>query len=279
MTGMSATIGKIEIVALTDTKAPFPLGAVFPRVDAARWAPWRERYPATFADAGTWTAQFGSFLLRAPGRTILVDTGVGPGPVAGLAAARGALPATLAQQGINPAEIDAVLLTHLHPDHVGWNLDAGGQPTFPRARYLVARADWLYFGRPEARAAAAYIDRTLTPLAEEGRLDLLVGETLIAEGVRALPTPGHTPGHTSVAIASAGEQACICGDVIVHPAQVTEPGWAFVADEDKEATATGRRAMLAWLEADSVMLAAGHFPAPGFGRVVRNGGVRRWEPW
>ncbi len=90
MADRKLTIGAVEIVALTDAEAPFPLAQVFPGVEAGRWAPYRERYPAFFADAGAWRSRFGSYLVRAPGRTILVDTGIGPGPVAGLGGACGA---------------------------------------------------------------------------------------------------------------------------------------------------------------------------------------------
>ncbi len=281
MADAKLTIGAVEIVALTDAEAPFPLAQVFPRVEAGRWAPYRERYPAFFADAGTWRSRFGSYLVRAPDRTILVDTGSGPGPVAGLGGACGALPAALATAGIDPAEVDTVVMTHLHVDHVGWNLTAEGRPFFPRARYVAGRADWESFGRPEARASAPYIDRALTPLADRGLLDLLPGEgeTALADTgeVRALPTPGHTPGHLSILIASGGRQAMIGGDVIVHPAQVSEPDWAFIADGDKEASADTRRTLLDRLEAEGIILAVEHFAAPGLGRIMRDGDGRRWE--
>ncbi len=282
MADRKLTIGAVEIVALTDAEAPFPLAQVFPGVEAARWAPYRERYPECFADAGIWRSHFGSYLVRAPGRTILVDTGIGPGPVAGLGGAGGALPAALRDRGIDPVAIDTVVMTHLHVDHVGWNLTAEGQPLFPGARYVAGRADWDLFGRPEARASAPYIDRTLTPLADLGLLDLLPGGEEMAltdtGEVRAFPTPGHTPGHLSVLIASGGRQALIGGDVIVHPAQVAEPRWAFIADGDQEASVVTRRTLLDRLEAEGSILLAGHFPAPGFGRVVRDGDAHRWEP-
>jgi glyoxylase-like metal-dependent hydrolase (beta-lactamase superfamily II) len=129
-------------------------------VPAEAWAPFRQRYPALFSGPDTWHNHYGCYLLRSQGRTILVDTGIGskttnPGMVNTLAGGiDGRLLAELQAAGVRPEEVDAVFFTHLHPDHVGWNLSQSGanpRPTFPRARYVVHQTDWATFKQPEVQ--------------------------------------------------------------------------------------------------------------------------------
>jgi glyoxylase-like metal-dependent hydrolase (beta-lactamase superfamily II) len=118
----------------------------------------------------------------------------------------GHLPERLRSAGVSPKDIDTVMFTHLHPDHVGWNLqqEAGQyRPTFPRARYVAHRADWDTFQRVEvqqelAAIAPGYVEQTLTPLESLGVLDLADGDRILSEEVTAIHTPGHTPGSMSM---------------------------------------------------------------------------------
>jgi glyoxylase-like metal-dependent hydrolase (beta-lactamase superfamily II) len=153
-----------------------------------------------------------------------------------------------------------------------------GRPTFPNARYLAPRADWELFTRPDLRPHLPWVDRSIAPLAELGVLDLVEGETPLAEGVTALPTPGHTPGHTSVLVSSAGEGLLILGDVAPHPAQLTRPSWKFGADMDGDTAVTTRAQVLERVEAEGLLVACGHHPRPGFGRLVQEDGARYWRP-
>jgi glyoxylase-like metal-dependent hydrolase (beta-lactamase superfamily II) len=195
----------------------------------------------------------------------------------------GRLPAELRAVGVEPEWVDTVLLTHLHPDHVGWNLRTdNGAPrlTFPNARYLVSRADWDAFHRPEVQAHMPfpYVAETITPLEALGALELVDGECHVSDEVTAIPTPGHTPGHMSVVIESEGERAILLVDVVLHPAQVAEPEWNAMFDMDGETARTTRHALLDQVEAAGTIVAASHFPAPGFGRVTRVDGRRSWQP-
>ncbi len=268
----SVRVGAIEVVALYDTPLRRAFTWTFPDVPAAAWPPYRELYP----DAGAgenFTFNTQGFLVRMPDRTIVVDTGLGPGPHERLGGLRGRLIEELHAAGVAPGEVDTVLFTHLHGDHVGWNI-VSGEPSFGRARHLVPERDWLYFGSPERAGSYPHIAGQVAPLAERGMLETTRGEEQLAEGVRLLPTPGHTPGHQSLLLESRGERAVVLGDVAHHPAQVQETEWGPRFDEDSRAAARTRRRVMEELESESPLVIAGHFPAPGFGHVVRLEGRR-----
>jgi glyoxylase-like metal-dependent hydrolase (beta-lactamase superfamily II) len=175
-----------------------------------------------------------------------------------------------------------VFLTHLHPDHVGWNLRPGGGPaqaTFPRARYLTHQADWAAFQSPEVQGhfPFPYWQETLGPLETLGVLELLTGEQALTGEITAIPTPGHTPGSMGLAMVSGGQRALIIGDVTVNPAQVTEPDWVFAFDMDPAQAVQTRKQMIERAEAEEALLIACHFPHPGHGRLVRLEGRRYWQ--
>ena len=175
-------IGDVEVYELTDAAGPFPmpLDQLFPAVAAEQWEPYRQRYPRAFAGPNTWGTRVGCFLVRSAGRTMLVDTGIGPGPVEVFGGLRGALPDELRRHGVDVDGVDLVFLTHMHLDHVGWNLTAEGRPTFPNARYVLSRTDWQFCHLPEVQAALPpYIGPCLTPL--EG-LGVLVTEAPAKSG-------------------------------------------------------------------------------------------------
>lgn len=269
----SIKVGSFEIVALTDFEGPFfELGQIFPGVRDDQWEPYFERYPWAFADRQTLYGRVGAYLVRSPGRTVLVDAGVGPGAFGG----RGRLLEDLEANGASAEDLDTVFLTHLHGDHVGWAVGADGEPSFEGARYVTQAAEW--------EMSAPYLGRAAASLDRLGVLDLLDGEEPVGEGLTAIPTPGHSPGHASLLVSSEGEQALVAGDAIVHPAQATEPTWNIHFDMDKEQAAFTREMLLAWLEADGMPVAAGHIPGSGFGRISREGagearsGRRYWRP-
>jgi len=277
---MAATrlrIGNVEILDLDEGVGPMLLAQVFAGVSAEEWTEHFERHPDAFHDRATMKAHFGCYLVRSGGRTILVDTGVGPAPAPEIFGdLKGRLPQELAANGVDPESIDVVFITHVHPDHVGWNLTESGEPRFPRARYLIHEKDWETL--PAFRnAMPPYIDQTLTPLQTLGRLDLLAGETPITDEIVAMPAPGHTPGHMVLLVSSAGEKGIILGDALVHPAHVGNPHWAFGFDYDPETAIATRRLLLDRIEAEGMTMVQCHLPAPGYGRIVRVEGRRWWQ--
>jgi glyoxylase-like metal-dependent hydrolase (beta-lactamase superfamily II) len=115
------------------------------------------------------------------------------------------------------------------------------------------------------------------PLEQLGLVELMHGEHAISRELTAVPTPGHTPGHVSILITSQGERALVLGDAAHNPAQIIEPDWVSRADMDPDLTRQTRRALIERLEREKILVAAGHFPAPGFGRIVKLEGRRYWQ--
>ncbi|MBM3138826.1 MAG: MBL fold metallo-hydrolase [Chloroflexi bacterium] len=270
-------VGGAEIISLPDGSAalggpPTAGAAVRPGVD---WAGYHARHPDGFHGPDHhWRVHNGCYLVRAGGASVLVDLGVGRGPYPRYAGLEGALPRSMERAGVVPEEVDVVFFTHAHPDHVGWSLKPDGTPTFPRARYVLHRADWEEYAvrrSPPPR----YVERFVAPLLALGVLELMDGERALAEEVVALHTPGHTPGHMSVLVGRAGDRAVITGDVVVSPFYVSEPEQPFGSDIDPQQGIRTRVALVARAEAEGLRLVGGHMPEPGWGEVVRVNG-RRW---
>ncbi len=272
-------IGAVEIYPLTDAQGPFPrkLDELFPDVDPEQWKPYRRRYPQVFVNANTWHCHYGCFLLKTENRNILVDTGIGSGPAdPRYGGIEGGLVDRLADAGVERDQVDTVFFTHLHWDHVSGGL-RGGEPTFPKATYFLHQADWdfLRAGWNEARFADSR--RVLVSLGGSGILTLVQGETALTTDITAVATPGHSPGSMSLVVSGAGDGAIIIGDVLHHPALVTEPQWTLLFDADQRQAAETRERVVDQAEKDHLTLVPGHFPAPCFGRVVRSRGRRYWK--
>ncbi|MEV0805971.1 MBL fold metallo-hydrolase, partial [Micromonospora sp. NPDC050200] len=227
-------LGSITVTALTDGEGPFfqPRAEAFPDATAAHWHEADRRDPASVTADGRWWLPFRSFALRrGDGPVTLVDAGIGPAdsPAASWAPVPGRLPAELAAAGIDPADVDTVVLTHLHSDHIGWAVTGTpGRPYFPRADYLVQRAELAAMETINPWLPAGLV----APLRAAGRLRVVDGDTPLAPGVRLLSTPGHTPGHQSVLVDSGDERLLLTGDLLVHAVQMVDPDLAYAHEED-----------------------------------------------
>jgi glyoxylase-like metal-dependent hydrolase (beta-lactamase superfamily II) len=172
--------------------------------------------------------------------------------------------------GFDPLAVDAVVCTHLHVDHVGWNtslVDGRWCPTFAESRYLFAGPELRHWEQEPFRQRPEH-DDSIQPVVDAGLVDLVDVDAELAPGVSFLPTPGHTPGHCSVAIESGGERALITGDFMHHAVQVGAPGWRSHFDTDGDAAERTRREFLE-ANADTDLLVIGtHFGGPGAGRIV-----------
>ena len=273
-----ATVGNVEALGFIDMlPPPYDPGEFFPEVPSEAWAP----YKAEHLQDGRLQLYYGCFALRSLDKVVLVDTGVGPGPHPTRGNRRGDLLNQLKLGGIKPEDVTTVVHTHLHFDHVGWNISVEGgrpRPTFPKARYLVPRADWEHFTSPAVLEKESHISDCVLPLETLGVLDLIDGEQAITPEIRTIPTPGHTPGHVNVVISSQGEKGVVVGDVLHSRVQVEQPGWGSRADIDKEMGLRTRETVLDRFEREGFLIAAGHFkPEEHFGRLVRMEGRRYWQ--
>lgn len=282
MTDEALRLGRLTILSVLDTTMIGRPSAMWPgRATDEAMAPHRH----WLDERGLMHFRIGTFAVRGPdGPLVLVDTGFGgrerEPSSGGLRFRPGTMLEGLAAQGIRPEDVDIVLLTHLHIDHIGWNtIDRGGRPelTFPRARYLVARSEWEYWTQPQIAGKNGYIQDCVLPLQDSGRLELFEGETAVTAELTAVPTPGHTPGHCSVAIVSGGEHGVITGDIAHSPIQLTETEWSLALDLDPSLAARTRAAFAERYDQEGMAVAGTHFPQPGFGRFVRLDGRRYWQ--
>ena len=270
-------IGNLEILSLMDMVPPARSPEdFFPDVDIALWDPYRSEV----LDKGMVQLYYGCFVVRSKGNIVLVDTGIGPGPHATRGGQKGDLLNDLGRVGIKPEEIDIVVHSHLHIDHVGWNLDLSSDPPrpyFPNARYLVPSIDWDYFTRPENLINAPWVSENVVPLKALSLMDLFGDGFNVTDEITSLITPGHTPGHMSFLLNSGGQKAAIIGDAIHSKVQISEPSWCAGVDVDKIASERSRRDLIKRSVSQGMIIAAGHFhPNEHFGRVHQHGDLTTW---
>ena len=269
-------VGNVRVASFSDGKLEFDLCNFYPSIPEENWA----RYPEDVTPEHKISLNLASYLIRSEGITILVDTGMGPVPEDAPESAWGELLTNFEAAGVRTDEVDKVVMTHLHRDHVGWNMVSENdryRPVFPNARYVLSRKDWEATRMPEYAERFPTASTKLWPLEELRILDVVEGEYAINGELTALPTPGHTPGHISLLISSQGQKGVVMGDAIHSPAQVQEWEWCSRADMDPDQARASRRKLVEEAEREGTLIAAGHFPAPGFGRVVRLEDRRYWQ--
>jgi glyoxylase-like metal-dependent hydrolase (beta-lactamase superfamily II) len=235
-------VSAYAVIPLEDAEGPFfePRTDAFPDAPAELWAEADRRDPGAMRDGGWWL-RFRCFALRpADGPVILVDTGIGPAtaPARAWAPVPGRLPSALAEAGIAVEDVETVVLTHLHTDHIGWSIGEDGEPFFPNARYVLQRAD-LDWANP------ATVDWLRPPLGD--RLSLVDGDSVLRPGVQLIHTPGHTPGHQCVLVDTGDEPFLVTGDLLVHMLQLIDPAQRYTHEVDPDAARASRTGLLARL--------------------------------
>ena len=271
------SVGNAEIVFALDMVPPSRgPGEFFEGVTSADWEPYQD-----ILENGQIQLYYGHFFVRSMGKTIMIDTGMGPGPHVSRGNAKGDLLNQLKAQGVGPEDVDIVVHTHLHADHVGWNIDTTGdtpKPYFPNARYLVPRVDWEYFIQPDVLANSPQVQDSVVPLEKMDIMDLFDEGHNITDEITTLATPGHTPGHQVILISSQGQKAMVVGDAIHSRVQIQEPDWCAGVDTSKPDSRRSRHALLDKAEKEDYVIAAGHFHLNDhIGKVVTTEGRRYWQ--
>jgi len=259
-------LGNTTVTALCDGYLEPPFGALLgiEEADAAALLRQAFRRPAP-------RSNINAFLVQSPGRTVLIDTGAG----SHMGTTMGRLPDALAEAGVTPSDIGAVLMTHLHIDHWGGLATPGSQAAFPNAELVLPAAEaayWLDSARvaeaPDNAAKARFTGAQAAVAPYRDRLRTFTG-TDVLPGIQAMPLPGHTPGHTGYLV-EGDEPLLIWGDVLhVQDVQAPRPEVGMRFDSDPETAIASRRRVLDMAVADRLLVAGMHLHFPAFSHVAQ----------
>jgi glyoxylase-like metal-dependent hydrolase (beta-lactamase superfamily II) len=255
------SVGDVSIATVVESqRVPMAFAEFLPEAAAAREVleaarAWLEPRFADL-DAGVGFLDFHSYLVRTPRHTILIDTCIGDDKERGghkfFHRLKTPWLANLRAAGVAPDQVDFVMCTHMHADHIGWNtrlVDGRWVPTFPNARYVFGRTEYEHRRRNWEKDAG--LDGHFT----------------------VLPAPGHTPGNVVLQLQSRGERGVFCGDVLHHPIQVAHPEWSAAFCEDRVQSARTRRDFVVSHADTGTLVIPAHFPSPTVGRI-RSAGSR-----
>jgi glyoxylase-like metal-dependent hydrolase (beta-lactamase superfamily II) len=284
MTAPTWTLGSVRITSVAEIELPIPGAGIVPEATPealAAHAAWLS--PHFVTDDGRLRLLIQALVVESRGRRIVVDTCVGNDKdrtLPPLHQLNTSFLEELGSAGFPRESVDTVVCTHLHVDHVGWNtMKVGGRwvPTFPNARYLVVRGEWEHWSKQDDRSHGDVLGDSVRPILEAGLVDFVEPGHAVTDEVALEPTPGHTPGHSSVRIRSGGREAVITGDLMHHPVQCAHPEWASSADVDPDEARRTRQAFLEAHAGSAVLVIGTHFAGPHAGRIVRDGGAYRFE--
>ena len=281
-------LGQITIHRIVESERPdFEALSFFPQTTPEDWQPYRAWLQPRAMDpvSGNLILPMQSFLVRTRHHTILVDTCVGdhktrPQRPNWHMTSSGAYLTKLATAGVRPAAVDYIMCTHMHVDHIGWNTqrrDGRWVPTFPNARYVFSQKEWDYWQAMHRDNPLEHIADSVVPVVEAGQAVFVSNDYALDDEVWLESTPGHTPDHVSVRLASNGANAVITGDLIHSPVQCAEPTWIPRPDYDPDLASQTRQAFLQQYCDRDVLVCATHFPSPSFGHIVPHGDAFRFE--
>ena len=235
--------------------------------------------PSAMDADGNLVLCFQSYVVKTPRHTILVDSCIGndkprPGAPNWNMKTDDIYMRGLAAAGFSLGDIDFVMCTHLHVDHVGWNtkLENGRWvPTFPKARYVFGKTEYDYWTEQNAKAEVGPFADSVLPVVEAKKAEMVTNDFAIGDHTRILPTPGHTPGHVAFAFGKDKDDAVFAGDLMHSPLQTLHPGLSPKFDFDREQSAMTRRSFLERYCDTNTLCCTAHFPSPSSGRIKRKG--------
>jgi glyoxylase-like metal-dependent hydrolase (beta-lactamase superfamily II) len=277
-------IGDVGLTAIVEAETSgIPPQLFFPDIvtDDVTTVDWLPDGAAS-AD-GTIAFRVQAFVVETRGRVVLVDPCVGN-------AKQRSLPfwndlqlpwlERFTNAGFDPATVDLVVHTHLHEDHIGWDTHRRGDewvPTFVNARHVYVGDELDYAIRPDRRTKEDPYADSIAPILDAGLGDIVGPEAVLGDGLRLVPTPGHTPGHVAVAVDTSGDPLVITGDLLHHQLQLANPGIAEVADWDVELALQTRSAFFSEHATVGSIVAGTHFPIAPVGRIEPQDGAWRFR--
>lgn len=282
---MTLSLGDISISRVVEMEGPLmEPQMLLPDATAEGMAKHKHWLAPQFvAENGNLIISIQTYVVKTRHHTVLVDTCVGNHKPRSLfpdwSMLDGPYLQDLGALGVSPEQVDYVLCTHLHLDHVGWNTkleDGRWVPTFPNAKYLFAKKEWEFWKSEYERGAENAADDgsiadSVIPIVEAGKAVLVDGDHAIDDEMHLSPSPGHTPGHVCLHLQSGGKKAVMTGDIMHHPVQCSEPQWSSGFCVDPVQSAATRRSFLETYSDQDVIILAAHFLAPNGGRIVPNG--------
>lgn len=268
-------IGEVTVTRLVELHTASLGPHLLPQATPAALAPYPWLAPF-LDDRQRLVLSMHSLIVRTPAHLIVIDTCIGNDKVRSYPRwnqMQSDFLERFHQAGFALDAVDTVLCTHMHVDHVGWNtrlVHGEWQPTFASARYLFAQSEWQHW-RVEPQEYGPVIEDSVAPIFAAGLADLVPSTHRVCDEVTLMPTPGHTPGHVSVVIESAGQRAVVTGDMMHHPCQIAHPEWSSTADVDAAASAATRAEFLARFGDQPTLVIGTHFATPTAGHIVRDG--------
>lgn len=287
VTARGRQVGDLTVVRALEMITPFDPMTFFPETTRADWAPHEGWLKPTAMDpeSGALLFPIQSYLVRTAHHTILIDSCVGnhkerPNRPFWHMKSDDTYMQALHALGVTPQDIDFVMCTHLHSDHVGWNtrlVDDRWVPTFPNAKYVFTRKELEAWELGHEKFARAPLEDSVLPVIAAGQAELVTNDYALDDEVWLEPTPGHTPDHVAICLASQGQRAVMCGDVMHSPIQCLHPEWTAWPDWDPELAKQTRRALMERYVDTDTLICTAHFPLPSAGHIVPDGDAFRFD--